>query len=177
MTTVAPAPTTCTPQSVPHRDVVVWGTAGCAYTVTDGLRAAGLSVGSWLMPHHADAGRAQAMAARLHDDVETRRWRHAPVIVSVWQDQKTARALAADMRIAHAGNSPAVHIDLSPAAAPQVTAATVRAPLVLDWIVGRAYLDSAGHQALTAAIQWAPPAATRVLRALATLPRRAGHLS
>ncbi|GGO42591.1 hypothetical protein GCM10012287_03830 [Streptomyces daqingensis] len=83
---VAATPTrTARPAPVRTRDVLVLGTAEVAYCVTDALRQAGLSVGSWLAPADACHHRTREHIRRdLADPATLRSWSSAAVVISVW---------------------------------------------------------------------------------------------
>lgn len=86
-TRARPATFTGVRRPTPARDVVVAGTAGPAYAITDLLRDADLSVGSSLHPYGGHPGRCRAQVEDALEDPElTASWTAAEVIVTLWQD-------------------------------------------------------------------------------------------
>lgn len=145
------------------RDVVVWGTAGFGYRVTDALRThGGLSVGSWLMPPGADPDRVWEQLRALFPDP---RWTPAPVVITIWagayhEAPGVGRALTAMQRHIHS-NHAAVHLDLSPVPAAPITARTAHAPCALSVPTDRVYLTTTADRALQRAARiHAPDLAT-----------------
>ncbi|MFD3922842.1 hypothetical protein [Streptomyces sp. NPDC058595] len=156
------------------RDVVVFGCSGTGYVLTDALRAAGLSVGSWLLPAGATPVRAATRYFRDLDDGSTAaRWYGAAVGISLWRCPRVAArvdplAHATLERHAPAGGARLRWLNLSPS-----SSAT---PLVADWSE-HLYLPPGTRSALEAAAQDADPAGTyaRTVRALLrTLPGPVG---
>lgn len=169
-----------------HRDVVVWTVADIGYTLTHSLRAAGLSVASWMQPSIASTDRVMEQLARdlVHRKLPAP-WADAPVVVTMWPGREMAAAVAPTLRHLHA--AAACHVDLTPYGSlygtPRVlpeddTHTTVLAPTLLDWVAEEIYLGGGGPEALharaTIAAQAEPNSRTeavaRALTALATLP-------
>lgn len=166
------------PAGAPNRprDVVVWGSAGPAYRVTDALRAAGLSVGYWLLPPATEPARITRQLIRdLEQGAIPDTWKHAPTVITLWATHHAASAAAVDMRYIHSAPG-TVHVDLTPARAPAITATTVRAPLTLSWLSEEVFLPAASADALAAAAPTVTSDAARVLSALTALPSPPGHL-
>lgn len=163
-------------RTIRARDVVVLGTAGPAYQVTDTLRRAGMSVGAVLLPMWADPRQAAEMAAAEAARPETvAAWRTAPLVVSVFCDS-SALAHAVQDAVTPALHGPAglgpVWLRLSPilhglAAAP---GNLIDAPLRADG--ARLSLPPASARALRTQIGQVrrTPLHARALRALLTLP-------
>ena len=171
-----PARTVRAARTIRARDVVVLGTAGPAYQVTDALRRAGMSVGAVLLPMWADPRQAAEMAAAEAARPETvAAWRTAPLVVSCFCDS-SALAHAVQDAVSPALHGPAglgpVWLRLSPilhgtAAAP---AHLVDAPMRVDG--ARLSLPPASARVLRAQIGQArrTPLHARAVRALLTLP-------
>lgn len=171
-----PARTVRAARTIRTRDVVVLGTAGPAYAITDALRRAGMSVGAVLTPMWAEADRAAELAA-----VEAARpenaaaWRRTTLVVSCFCDS-SAVAHAVQDAVTPALYGPVglgpVWLRLSPV--PHGTAApldhVVDAPLRADGT--RLSLPAGSARVLRAQIGRVrrTPLHTRVLHALLTLP-------
>lgn len=164
------------PHTAP-RDVVVFGCAGIAYRLTDALRAAGLSVGSWLLPVGATPHRAATRFSRdLADGSTPARWHGAPVGISLWRCPRVADRIDLLAYTTLAVEAPADGsrlrwLNLSPSS--RYGPGTARhTPLLADW-TEHLYLPPGSRRVLEADARTADPAsayARTVHTLLRTLP-------
>lgn len=123
----------------PARDVVVLGSAGVGYLLTDALRDTGLSVGSWLLPAAASPDRARLQLRHTLDGggqqaATVASWRRAPLLIDCFTDPIVADEIepAVHARL-HGRGTGVLRLHLSPGAGHRPPGALgVCAPLELD---------------------------------------------
>lgn len=174
----------------PARDVVVLGSAGTGYLLTDALRDAGLSVGSWLLPAAASPNRARL---HLRDALDgggqaaatVASWGRAPLLIDLFADPIVAGEIEpAVHRRLHEHGPGVLRLHLSPGAAHRPAGTLgVCAPLELELEWERLYCPPTTR--LTLAAEAAGPLAASIApyaRTLHTLldmlpPPPPGHRS